>query len=188
MPKLPLTLQFILADDLGFNEMGYQNATRGLHTPTLDRLAHEGVILRNYYVQPMCSPTRSALMTGRYTSRLGTQANVVFWDTPWCPDGNETFLPQNLKDAGYATGMFGKWHLGLFREECLPMHRGFDEFSGTPIPALGKNSDAHLSAFNVITSLCFPGLAMCASSLPCAWRVPQGHLADAQATVTVTSQ
>ena len=63
--------------------MGFMNATRGLRTTHLDSLAKGGVILKNYYVQPICSPTRSALMTGRYTIRLGTQSNVVWWDTPW---------------------------------------------------------------------------------------------------------
>merc|ERR1711971_586463 len=58
---------FILADDLGYNEMGFMNASRGLITPNLDGLASGGVVLRNYYVQPICSPTRSAFMTGRYT-------------------------------------------------------------------------------------------------------------------------
>merc|ERR1719163_282667 len=88
---------FILADDLGYNEMGFMNSTRGLITPNLDELAAAGVVLKNYYVQPICSPTRSALMTGRYTIRLGTQSNVIFWDTPWAIDRNETFLPQNMK-------------------------------------------------------------------------------------------
>ena len=61
--------------------MGFMNATRGLRTTHLDSLAKGGVILKNYYVQPICSPTRSALMTGRYTIRLGTQSNVIYWDT-----------------------------------------------------------------------------------------------------------
>ena len=100
---------FILADDLGYNELNFMNASRGILTPNLDSLANTGVIMKNYYVQPICSPTRSAFMTGRYTVRLGTQGSVIFWDTPWAVALNETFLPQNLKDAGYKTAMFGKW-------------------------------------------------------------------------------
>ena len=84
------------------------NSTRGIITPNLDKLADAGVVLKNYYVQPICSPTRSALMTGRYTIRLGTQASVIYWDTPWGIPINETFLSQNLKGAGYTTAMFGK--------------------------------------------------------------------------------
>eukprot|EP00937_MAST-01D_sp_MAST-1D-sp2_P004705 g4705.t1 len=123
-------IMFILADDLGYNELNFNNQTRGILTPNLDALAFDGVRLTNYYVQPICSPTRSALMTGRYTVRLGTQSNVVFWDTPWGVALNETFLPQNLQDAGYETAMFGKWHLGMFKEDYTPMKRGFDHHMG----------------------------------------------------------
>jgi arylsulfatase B len=129
-PQQPPSVLFILADDLGFNEMGFNNASRGLLTPHLDRLAHGGVILRQYYVQPICSPTRSALMTGRYTIRLGTQSNVIWWDSPWGIPLNETFLPENLKDAGFITAMFGKWHLGMYKQEYTPARRGFDEHMG----------------------------------------------------------
>ena len=107
--RSPPNIVFILADDLGYNELNFNNRTRGILTPNLDALADAGVVLDNYYVQPICSPTRSALMTGRYTVRLGTQSNVVYWDTPWGVSLNETFLPQNLQDANYETAMFGKW-------------------------------------------------------------------------------
>eukprot|EP00035_Acanthoeca_spectabilis_P016511 m.338095 g.338095 ORF g.338095 m.338095 type:complete len:554 (+) comp16533_c6_seq7:3379-5040(+) len=126
----PPNIMFILADDLGYNEMGFMNGTRGLITPHLDALANAGVILKNYYVQPICSPTRSALMTGRYTIRLGTQTNVIYWDTPWGVPLNETYIPQNLKDVGYKTAMFGKWHLGMYKDAYTPRHRGFDEHMG----------------------------------------------------------
>eukprot|EP01060_Flectonema_neradi_P003334 TRINITY_DN1213_c1_g1_i2.p1 TRINITY_DN1213_c1_g1~~TRINITY_DN1213_c1_g1_i2.p1 ORF type:complete len:531 (+),score=87.69 TRINITY_DN1213_c1_g1_i2:74-1666(+) len=121
---------FILADDLGYNEMGFMNGTRGLVTPHLDSLAHDGVIFKNYYVQPICSPTRSAFMTGRYTVRLGTQSNVIYWDTPWGISLDEKFIPQYLKEEGYDTAMFGKWHLGMFREDYMPAKRGFDYYEG----------------------------------------------------------
>ena len=81
--------------------MGFMNETRGLISPNLDALAqNDGVILKNYYVLPICSPTRSALMTGRYTVRLGTQSNVIYWDTPWGVPINETFLPQQSFKKG----------------------------------------------------------------------------------------
>jgi arylsulfatase A-like enzyme len=121
---------FILADDLGYNELNFMNSTRGIQTPALDVLAQSGVVMKNYYVQPICSPTRSALMTGRYTTRLGTQSNVIFWDNPWGIALNETFIPQNLKDAGYSTAMFGKWHLGMHKQDYTPMKRGFDQHMG----------------------------------------------------------
>ena len=69
-------------------------------------------------------------MTGRYTVRLGTQSNVIYWDTPWGVPINETFLPQNMKAAGYHTAMFGKWHLGMFMTKYTPIARGFDEHMG----------------------------------------------------------
>jgi arylsulfatase A-like enzyme len=122
----------VMADDLGFNEMGFNNATRGLQTPFLDALAAGGVVLDKYYTNPLCSPTRSALMTGRYNHRLGTQANVVYWDVPWALPTNVPWLPAVLKARANvgATGMFGKSHLGSFRNDSFPSARGFDVFAG----------------------------------------------------------
>ena len=113
----PPDVLFILADDLGYNEVNFNNASRGIRTPHLDALASGGVILDSYYVQPICSPTRSALMTGRYPALLGTQANVIFWDTPWAVPRNHTFLPELLQEAGYETALFGKW---VCRATALP--------------------------------------------------------------------
>ena len=84
------------------------NSSRGLRTPHLDRLAASGVVLTAYRVAPMCSPTRSATMTGRSVIRLGTQGNTLAVDAPWGVSLGETFLSDNLKDAGYATAMWGK--------------------------------------------------------------------------------
>ena len=113
----PPDVLFILADDLGYNEVNFNNASRGIRTPHLDALASAGVVLDSYNVQPICSPTRSALMTGRYPALLGTQANVIFWDTPWAVPLNHTFLPELLQDAGYVTALFGKW---VCRATALP--------------------------------------------------------------------
>ena len=74
----PKAIVFILCDDLGYNEFGFRNSSRGLITPNVDALARGGVELTAYYTNPLCSPTRSALLTGRYNHRLGTQANVVY--------------------------------------------------------------------------------------------------------------
>ena len=86
---------FVLFDDQGYNEVNWVNGNDKKYVlPTLDSLAAEGVALEsNYYVGPICSPSRSMLMTGRYTTRLGTHANVVFWDTPWAVPKEEEFLP-----------------------------------------------------------------------------------------------
>lgn len=88
----------VVADDQGHANIGYHNAST--RTPRIDALAASGVKLENYYVQPICSPTRSALMTGRYTNRLGTQATVIRSDVPFGVPLENTFLSQNMQDAG----------------------------------------------------------------------------------------
>jgi arylsulfatase A-like enzyme len=116
---------FILADDLGFADVGF-NGGREIVTPHLDRLATSGARLEQFYVQPVCTPTRAALMTGRYPMRHGLQVGVV---RPWSQHGlplEERTLAQALKEAGYATAIIGKWHLGHFDPAYLPTKRGFD--------------------------------------------------------------
>jgi arylsulfatase A-like enzyme len=116
---------YILADDLGFADVGF-NGGKEIKTPNIDRLAASGARLDQFYVQPLCSPTRAALMTGRYPMRYGLQVGVV---RPWADYGlplNERTLPQALKEAGYATAIIGKWHLGHVERAYLPTRRGFD--------------------------------------------------------------
>lgn len=120
---------FIVADDLGRADCGFMGG-KEIQTPNLDKLASEGAILDAHYVQPVCSPTRAAIMTGRYPMRHGLQVGVV---RPWAQYGlplDEDTLPAMLKRAGYATGIFGKWHLGHFSPEYLPTRRGFDRQYG----------------------------------------------------------
>ena len=120
---------FIVADDLGRADCGFMGGT-AIKTPNLDKLASQGAILDAHYVQPVCSPTRAAIMTGRYPMRHGLQVGVV---RPWAQYGlplNEDTLPAMLNRSGYVTGIFGKWHLGHFRPEYLPMKRGFDRQYG----------------------------------------------------------
>lgn len=118
----------VVADDQGYANIGYHNAST--QTPRIDALAAAGVTLENYYVQPVCSPTRSTLMTGRYTNRLGTQATVIRADVPFGVPLANTFMAQNLQDAGYHTALFGKWHLGFYQWAYTPLARGFDEHLG----------------------------------------------------------
>ncbi|MCR4413339.1 MAG: arylsulfatase [Thermoguttaceae bacterium] len=118
----------ILADDLGWGDVGFHGGE--IKTPNLDRLAFSGARLEQFNVQPVCSPTRAALMTGRYPMRHGLQVGVV---RPWAQYGlplEERTLPQALKEAGYATAICGKWHLGHFQPEYLPTRRGFDRQYG----------------------------------------------------------
>ena len=98
----------IVADDMGWADVGYHGSR--IKTPNIDRLARTGVELDSHYVQPMCTPTRVALLTGRYPSRFGNQA-ITPCNTQTLPFGTET-LAAALKGAGYDTGISGKWHLG----------------------------------------------------------------------------
>jgi len=119
---------FIIADDLGFKDVGYRGSE--IKTPNIDRLAATGTRLEQFYVQPVCSPTRSSLMTGRYPMRYGLQVGVV---RPWAQHGlplEERTLAQALKEAGYATAICGKWHLGHLNSKYLPTSRGFDHQYG----------------------------------------------------------
>jgi arylsulfatase A-like enzyme len=118
----------ILADDMGYADAGFHGSE--IKTPQLDKLAAAGARLEQFYVQPVCSPTRAALMTGRYPMRHGLQVGVV---RPWARYGlplEERILPQALKEAGYETAICGKWHLGHFQRDYLPTRRGFDHQYG----------------------------------------------------------
>jgi len=120
---------FILADDLGYGDVGFHGSTV-IRTPTLDRLAYSGVRLNNYYVQPICTTTRSQLLSGRYQIHTGLQHRAIY---PCQPNGLPEHMPTlatMLRDAGYATHMVGKWHVGFYKKQLLPTRRGFDSFFG----------------------------------------------------------
>lgn len=126
-PRRP-NVVVLLADDLGWADVGFHQSE--IRTPNLDRLASQGLEFERFYSCPLCSPTRSALMTGRYPMRLGTGYTVV---RPWADFGipaEERFLPQAFQAAGYQTAMTGKWHLGHSRKTYLPGARGFQRSYG----------------------------------------------------------
>ena len=119
----------IVADDLGRTDCGFMGG-KVIKTPQIDKLAAAGTILDAHYVQPVCSPTRAAFMTGRYPMRHGLQTGVV---RPWAQYGlplEEQTMAQMLQAAGYVTAISGKWHLGHFRPEYLPTKRGFNHQYG----------------------------------------------------------
>jgi len=123
---------FILVDNLGYGELGVYGGgiLRGAPTPRIDKLASEGTRLLNFNVEAQCTPSRSALMTGRFSIRSGTYAvpigGVADGLTLW-----EITIAELLSGQGYATGIWGKWHLGS-AEERFPTHQGFDEWYGIP--------------------------------------------------------
>lgn len=131
----PPHIVVILADDLGRADVGF-NGGREIQTPHLDALAASGVRLGQFYVQPVCSPTRAALLTGRYPMRHGLQVGVI---RPWAQHGlplAERTLAQALQEAGYRTAMVGKWHLGAHDAAYLPTRRGFDQHYGHYLGAI----------------------------------------------------
>lgn len=117
----------IFPDNLGWGEVGVYGSVRGQITPRLDKLAAQGIRLNNFNVEFSCTVSRAALLTGRYAIRTGaTQgAGITLW---------EITIAEALRSAGYATGLFGKWHIGGDRPESSrePSHQGFDEYLGIP--------------------------------------------------------
>jgi arylsulfatase A-like enzyme len=131
----------ILADDLGYGDLGSYGNT-AIATPSLDRLAREGVRFTQFYAAAnTCSPSRAALLTGRYPPRSGVNA-VLFHDTPEGLPHGELTIAELLRDAGYRTAMVGKWHLGV-TDEFMPLSHGFDEFFGVPHSNDEKNFFVH---------------------------------------------
>jgi len=118
----------IIADDLGSYDVSWRGGE--IKTPHLDKLAASGAKLEQFYVQPVCTPTRASLMTGRYPMRYGLQVGVI---RPWANYGlslEERLLPQALREVGYTTAMCGKWHLGSHDKAYWPNARGFDHWYG----------------------------------------------------------
>lgn len=128
----PPNIVLVLMDNLGWGELGVYGGgiLRGAPTPRLDRLAGEGMRLLNFNVEAQCVPSRAALLTGRYAVRTGNGSvpleTPLYGLTQW-----EYTLPEMLADAGYATAMFGKWHLGQTPGR-YPTDHGFDEWYGIP--------------------------------------------------------
>lgn len=117
-----------LADDLGWGDVGYHRSE--IKTPNIDQLAAQGVRAEQFYVQPMCTPTRAALLTGRYPFRYGLQNSVIKHHDKYGLPLNERTLAQALKESGYYTALLGKWHLGDVGPAYLPNARGFDYHYG----------------------------------------------------------
>lgn len=131
----PPNFVIIFTDDQGYADLGCFGGTH-VETPRIDQMAAEGAKLTSFYMAaPHCTASRSALMTGCYPKRIdmayGSNFGVLLAGDPKGLHPNEVMIAEALKDAGYATGIFGKWHLGD-QPEFLPTRQGFDEYFGIP--------------------------------------------------------
>lgn len=123
----PPNVVIILTDDQGWGDLSI-NGNTSINTPNIDRIAHSGARFESFYVSPVCSPTRSELLTGRYHPRSGVHGTSAGSERI---DLGETLLSEVFQEAGYATGVFGKWHNGQ-QAPYHPNSRGFDHFYGFP--------------------------------------------------------
>ena len=142
-PRRPHVV-FVLADDLGWGDVGWNNPLMEDVTHRMTKIAETGVTLSQYYVQSICTPSRAALLTGKifciffriehllgmYPYHIGRQKRVL---KPRHPTGltlNQTLLSEKFKSLGYKTHIVGKWHLGFCNRKFTPTYRGFDSFYG----------------------------------------------------------
>ncbi|XP_077515182.1 arylsulfatase B-like isoform X2 [Amblyomma americanum] len=121
---------FILADDLGWNDLSYQG-THQIRTPNIDALAWNGIRLNRLYHLHLCSPSRSALLTGLYPIHTGIQHYVILQNEPRGLPLHFKTLPEWLNNLGYTSYMVGKWHLGFYKAEYTPTRRGFSSHVGS---------------------------------------------------------
>lgn len=136
----PPNIILIVADDMGWNDVSYHGSE--IQTPTMDRLAKEGVELNRFYVHPTCSPTRSSLMTGKAALRLGF-LNPLGKNNKKGLTLSEKIMPQYFQELGYQTNLVGKWHLGRFKKAYWPQNRGFDHFYGYLTGGIGHYDHVH---------------------------------------------
>ena len=128
----PPSILFIVADDLGWQDLGFREVAPGVPTdlagitPFIDELVAGGVTLDQLYVSPVCSPMRAQLMTGQYGLRMGFLDILTPISSPGHLPLDVRTLAEDIHDAGYATGCVGKWHVGFSDPRALPMSRGFE--------------------------------------------------------------
>ena len=121
----------ILADDLGYGDVGVYGAAR-IRTPHIDRMAREGARLTSFFASAnVCTPSRAGLMTGRYAARSGLAVGVIHAHSTYGLPESEITIPEMLRAAGYRTAMLGKWHLGSVAN-YWPTNHGFETFWGVP--------------------------------------------------------
>ncbi len=146
---------FILADNVGYGDLGCYGGgeLRGCPTPRLDQLSREGLRLTQYLVEPACTPSRAALMTGQYSIRNGLSL-IAIEGSPYTLPKRAFTMGELFKGSGYATAIFGKWHLGG-ASESLPTAHGFDEFYGIP-PDISWDAATYVSTIELTKSIPAP--------------------------------
>jgi arylsulfatase A-like enzyme len=146
---------FILLDNVGYGDLGPYGGgeLRGAPTPRIDQLAREGLRLTQFLVEPACTPSRAALMTGQYSIRSGLSL-IILPGSPNTLPGKAITMAQMFKDVGYATAIYGKWHLGK-DPQSLPTAHGFDEFYGIP-PDTSWDSATYVSTVELTHSIDAP--------------------------------
>ncbi|KPJ19475.1 Arylsulfatase B [Papilio machaon] len=120
---------FILFDDLGWNDVSFLGSY-DIRTPNIDTLASDGIVLNQYYTDAFGTPSRSALLTGKYPMRLGVQGISISASEDLGIPESERLLPSYLRELDYETYLIGKWNVGKSRQHYLPIHRGFNTFYG----------------------------------------------------------
>lgn len=146
---------FILADNVGYGDLGSYGGgeLRGAPTPRLDQLASEGLRLTQYLVEPACTPSRAALMTGQYAIRNGLSL-IAIEGSPNTLPAQAFTMGELFKGVGYATAIFGKWHLGG-EPQSLPTAHGFDEFYGIP-PDISWDASTYVDTMELTHSVAAP--------------------------------
>ncbi|KFM82793.1 Arylsulfatase B, partial [Stegodyphus mimosarum] len=120
---------FVLADDLGWNDVSFHGSPQ-IPTPNIDALAASSIILHNYYTESLCTPSRASLLSGKYPIHIGLQHSEIKSGEPVGLPLDVMIMPEHFKNLGYETHMIGKWHLGYAKKEYTPLYRGFDSFFG----------------------------------------------------------
>jgi arylsulfatase A-like enzyme len=153
-PQKP-NVVFILADNVGYGDLGSYGGgeLRGAPTPRLDQLAREGMRLTQFLVEPACTPSRAALMTGQYSIRSGLSL-IAIEGSPYTLPARAFTMGELFKGAGYATAIFGKWHLGG-APQSLPTAHGFDEFYGIP-PDISWDAATYVDTMELTKSVPAP--------------------------------
>jgi arylsulfatase A-like enzyme len=154
-PQPKSNVVFILADNVGYGDLGAYGGgeLRGAPTPRLDQLAREGLRLTQFLVEPACTPSRAALMTGQYSIRNGLSL-IAIEGSPYTLPGSAFTMGDLFKNAGYATAIFGKWHLGG-APQSLPTAHGFDEFYGIP-PDISWDAATYVDTIEMTHSIPAP--------------------------------